>query len=272
MKLNLWDVCVGINLPDEGIEIIKKYQETDTVFENYRDKFWKDRDACYEEILDRHDAQEYFLYFFCKLACEVWKKYKADGISEEIFFDTFSDIRIWCENSKRRFGNYGIREQGWLWRHLEMTIFRLGRLQFEKMESEWEVNTERFSLKKGDPVISIHIPEGGALDFEECKNSFKQAYAFWGTEFPYVCHSWLLGVELKEILTETSNIIRFQSFFDIVEFDYGIREGEERIFGHLKDDPKEYDGDTSLQIRAKEVLVNGGKLGSGLGVLIVPDK
>ena len=128
-----------------------------------------------------------------------------------------------------------------------MTIFRLGRLQFEKMESEWNVSNGTFHLEKGETVISIHIPEDGKLDCEECKDSYEKAYQFWGRSFPYVCHSWLLGEELKELLNRDSNILQFQKFFDVVDIDYGIREGEERIFGHLKENIEEYEETTSLQ-------------------------
>lgn len=265
--MDLWDICRGINLSEEGIDIIRHIQETDVLFDYLREKFWQDRDSCYEEIMSGNDACGYFLYFFCKMACEVWDEYEKKGISKEVFFDTFSDIRIWCENSRRRFGNYGIREQGWLWRHFEMTIFRFGRLQFEKMGAEWNTKTAEFSLKKGDPVISIHIPEGEPLDIEECEKSFLKAYEFWGRDIPYVCHSWLLGPELRGLLDEKSNIIKFQKFFDIVETDYTVKEGEERIFGHLKEDPILYEEKTHLQRKAKKLLIDGGKLGSGLGVL-----
>ena len=201
------------------------------------------------------------------MACETWEEYKKKEISEKIFFDTFSDITIWCENSRRRFGNYVLREYGWLWRHVEMMIFRLGRLQFEKMDSEWEADLGDIHIRKGKTVISVHIPEGCPLDHAACEKSFRQAYEFWGTELPYVCHSWLLGAELRNFLSEDSNIMKFQQFFDIVEVDYSIREGEERIFGRLRENPELYEGHTSLQKKAKQHLLLGGRLGSGLGIL-----
>lgn len=265
--MNLAEFCKGIRLDLEGIAIINAYQETDQVFESLQEEFWKDRGNCYQKILKMQEPEKYFLYFFSKTACTVWEEYQKQGISEKVFFDTFYDLTIWCRNSKRRFGNYGIREQGWLWRHLEMTIFRLGRLQFEKMKSEWEVNLETVHIKKGEPVISIHIPEGGAMDIEECRKSFLLAKEFWGNDLSYVCHSWLLGPELSMFLGEETNIIRFQKFFEIVAVDYEIPEGEERIFGRLQENPENYEETTRLQKKAKEYLMQGGKLGGGLGIL-----
>ena len=89
-----------------------------------------------------------------------------------MFFDTFSDIAVWCQVCFRRYGEYGIQEYEWLWRHVEMTLFRLGRLQFEKTESLWEFEYKGRKTAVGDPVISIHIPEGQPLDPEACDMPF----------------------------------------------------------------------------------------------------
>lgn len=148
-----------------------------------------------------------------------------------------------------------------------MTIFRLGRLQFEKMESEWEVDFKEIHIQKGEPVISIHIPEDGKLDISACRESMEMAKEMFGEEIPYVCHSWLLGCELLELLEEETNIVQFQKFFEVVDVDYSIREGEERIFGILQENPKLYAQQTNLQRKAKAHLLQNGKLSSGLGVL-----
>ena len=65
-------------------------------------------------------------------------------------------------------------------------------------------------VKKGDPIISIHIPQGEKLTLESVRESIIQGMAFWGKEMPYLCHSWLLYPGLKDILPEKSNIIMFQ--------------------------------------------------------------
>lgn len=148
-----------------------------------------------------------------------------------------------------------------------MTIFRLGRLQFEKMGSEWEVDFGKIQLRKGDPVISIHIPEDGKMENAACREAFEMAKKMFGRDVPYVCHSWLLGAELAGFLEKDTNIMQFQNFFEIVDYDYNIREGEERIFGRLQENPELYAEETSLQRKAKEYLMQGRKLGSGLGIL-----
>lgn len=84
----------------------------------------------------------------------------------------------------------------------------------------------------------------------------------------YVCHSWLLYPELSEVLSVDSNIIQFQKHFYIYDVDAASREAEQRIFNQLKDNPFEYEEQTSLQRSAKAYLVAGHKLGSGYGIKI----
>ena len=74
---------------------------------------------------------------------------------------------------------------------------------------EWKI-----VLRYNDPMISIHIPEDGPMDIQECQLSLKQA-TDWFTEHEpewkgFFCQSWLLNPLLQEILSDTSNIKQFQ--------------------------------------------------------------
>lgn len=60
--------------------------------------------------------------------------------------------------------------------------------------------------------------------------------------------------------------MQLQTLFHIVAVDFEGREAEERIFGELETDPRNYAEDTSLQRAARKYLLSGEKLGSGLGV------
>ncbi|MNO50163.1 hypothetical protein D3C76_405320 [compost metagenome] len=84
----------------------------------------------------------------------------------------------------------------------------------------------------------------------------------------FICHSWLLDPELKKILGPESNIIQFQSQFNIYEVDKSSKEAEERIFNKLSATPQEYEENTHLQRSAKAFLIAGGKLGSGYGIKV----
>lgn len=265
--MNLRTFCEGISLQPFETDLVMEMDKTEREYGIMRKLFKEDRELFFQQILEEEHPEKQFLYYYCKMACETWEFYQEQGISEEIFFDTFSDIAVWSGNYREKMGKTGLMEYGWLWRHVEMTIFRLGRLQFEKTPSEWEFDWHGRRVKKGEPLISVHIPQGEPLDIGKSMESFESAFAFWGRDLPYVCHSWLLGNELKEFMKEESNIMQFQKFFEIVSADYVFREGEERIFKCLSDDPQIYQENTSLQKAAKKHLLNGGRLSSGLGIL-----
>lgn len=82
-----------------------------------------------------------------------------------------------------------------------------------------------------------------------------------------MCCSWLLCPDLKNVLDENSNILKFQSLFSIVETNYESREGEKRIFGNINDNACEYPENTSLQRNAKSYLISGVKFGDSLGII-----
>ena len=111
-------------------------------------------------------------------------------------------------------------EQGWLERHLSMKLFKLGRLQFSPGKAEMDIPA--LGITKGDPMMEIHIPAVGPLDQEECLKSIERAKEFFAKYDPdyqyryFTCHSWLLDTSLKQLLGETSNIIRFQNMFAVL--------------------------------------------------------
>lgn len=263
-----WD---EIRLMPEAVNELKKFIRNKEISEEeYTENctfFDKDRDLFYERVMSRANYRLHFLYYFSRMALNVWEKYAAKGISRKIYVDTFYDLTLWCGNCHRDFGEYGINEYGWFFRHLDMTLFRLGRLQFELLASPWEIRERVPQIQKGDPVISVHIPQGEKLDPAAVHSSLQQAYEFLGTDKPYLCHSWLLYPGLREILNKDSNILKFQEEFQLEAVDYAEREGEQRIFDVLKDDPLEYPENTSLQRNTKKYLLTGKRLGSGLGIL-----
>lgn len=265
--MNLQQFLRGIRMMPEAARAVEQIAVSEEEYSRMKRLFQSDRDAFYKEILERKDYRIYFLYYFCRMACDTYKCYRRRKIEERIFWDTFYDLTLWCENCYREFGEYGIQQYDWFFRHLECTIFRLGRLEFERMSSEWEMAGENLCIRKGMPVISVHIPQGEKLDIRLSEDSFRQAFQFWGREYPYLCHSWLLYPGLAEILPEDSNILQFQRLFQVVQTDYEGREAEQRIYGCVRDDPKVYPQKTSLQKKASQYLIAGGRLGNGLGLL-----
>lgn len=130
-------------------------------------------------------------------------------------------------------------------------------------------------LRPGDPILEIHIPEDGPMDFDLCSDSLVQARDRFGDLFPdrpfnvFGCFSWLLDPHLQQILPATSNIVRFQRachLFPLVEGDG--RGSLSRIF-HTED-LAAAPASTSLQRAVLEHMVAGGGLYGG-GAIICPE-
>ncbi len=206
------------------------------------------------------------------------KAYEEKGVPEAVFWDTFSDLRYKALECKEIHNVWGTFVAFWYPIFYTCDIVKLGRLEYENGEYELDQPYERggVSLKKGDPVKWIHIPSSGEpFDQAARLDSYRRAYEFFREELngrPLVCMSWswLLYPEYGKILSPSSNIVSFQHDFDIV----GREDGEEfgdawRLFGADYQKPTaELPQRTSMQRAFKKYLMEGGKTGEGIGVLV----
>ena len=124
---------------------------------------------------------------YIRMAVEVYEKYKEKQIEEQIYFDTFSDFRIWSEVCEKKCGACGLTECEWLSLPLELKIFRLGRLQFEPVCLQKEIHTEKCTLPEGTNVLNVHIPEDGRLRQTNVWIPFCRQKRFSGKAFPTFC-------------------------------------------------------------------------------------
>ena len=217
----------------------------------------------------RSKSELFKLAVILKLAFDVKRKYDYAGIDEKIYYDTMSDIKIWCDKT----GGKGLKNYDWLKNHVKFELFRLGRLQFQLYECKNKTLLYgKLPFAYGEKLIYVHIPEGESLGEEKCKASFDEAKEFFGRYFPeykykyYFCESWLLFEGNKEFMAKDSNILRFMHLFDIR---YSLKiDGQaiERIFGKRRLFKKNYSEITTLQRSAKKYLLEGNKLGVGIGV------
>lgn len=233
-----------------------------------------------EEIAAKAGLSPYtvWLLFLVEAAIPVREAFAAEGLPEQIFWDTFSDLRYKVLECKEVQGVWGNFVAFWYPIFYSRDIVKLGRLEYENVTYSEDIPYEKngYTVKKGDKVKSIYIPASGE-PFDEAARlaSYKKAYAFFqdelnGGPLVCVCHSWLLYPPYGEILSPTSNIVSFQRDFDIT----GQEASEEfddswRLFGGdykkpLEDLPER----TSMQRAFKNYLLAGGKAGEGRGVLI----
>ena len=182
------------------------------------------------------------------LSClpSVYEAYAKKGIDEKIFTDTFSDIKIWCDNAFEQYGEEGLVNIHWIAKHLSMKIFRIGRLQYEfsrflilphaKLKDVFKC-----PYKLGEKCITLHIPQGEKLDTDKCLSSLQEANAFFEKHYPdykYRCYTvitWLVNPELQTVLGDDSNIVRFGKLFNILGYVPDNDMNERRIFGYKKD-------------------------------------
>lgn len=242
-------------------------------------------------------------------------KYNSRGIPLHILKDTLSDLEIWMNHHRQKYGVWGLSELGWLVWHFRGGIFRLGRLQFlpntynekvkvfrnrangsvvalsddgdvikgnkitpnstvvrEPMElsmKEWEL-----VLEEGDRILEVHIPEGSKMTYELCKDSYRQAKEFAATYLPdqnikaFTCLSWLLSPQLRKILPESSNIVKFQSDYYCTTLLPDDAQMFERVFGMKLDDLSNAPRDTSLRRALLDYVADGNSVRGGAGFIL----
>lgn len=275
--------------PDKGlIEFLEKYLKQHRLQVNFYNMLC--RSGRWEPALGKNPQFKLCLVYV-SLPMTL-SRYQAAGISENIFWDTMDDIRIWIDDYKSKSNKYGLDELNWIMLHMTLKIFKLGRLQFQPIKYYFP-KPYKFhgrSVKFGDRVINLHIPRGEKLALEACRDSFKKAESFFSKKFPkyptdfFVCHSWLLYSKNKLFMKSDSNIVKFADMFDIVCETENPSQAYRWIFGERCDGikqvrirkkhgsyelPKSIDSFTSLQSSAVCYIKNGGTLGDAMAITIV---
>lgn len=221
--------------------------------------------AAYEKLTSTFQEDEdkiKILSCYLTGVSRVYDKYQEKGISGEIYVDTFKCFTRFIEECKAKTGKYAFDRAFWTWRQSSMLLFRIGELEYEIIE------------EKGKKEISIHIPSDAKMSDEIIDSSIKAAQEFFAIHYPeyadcdYVCDSWLLSPKLKELLNEDSNIIRFQNRFEIIEENKEAKDIFEWLFKTNEDaDIETLPENTSLQRKAKAILLKGDNIGIAVGML-----
>lgn len=270
MKYDLTFIIKKICNDDECDYIIKKLI-TLNHYDKYVDSYFLDKITFINEIKNNNEWRQWFLGFFSYMLLETYNKFieKYEKTQEKIFFETAKDIYTWAKDCKRKYGYWGIDEVKWVSNIIDLNLFRIGRLEFRihYLSKDYEVNNRLIS--SNTKLISIHIPSGGKLVLSECLKAIEEAYLFFDKKYSIMfCNSWLLDEKLSLFLNDDSNIIKFQKLFTIV--DKKDDDSCERfVFGECIEDKNKYIENTSLQRKLKKYLLEGGKIGSSLGLLFL---
>lgn len=233
---------------------------------------------------NRADGAAFCLSFALSEAERAFTQYQKLNIPEEIYYDTMRDISIWADTCKKEENIVGLCELSWIRHALYLNLFRIGRLQYQFFKTNHTVSgiplksRRQVPIKSGQPVLNIHIPEDGRLDYSACRESLEAARVFFATYFSqyaykgFVCDSWLLDPRNALFMRENSNILQFSTLFDcVVQTKRNNHELLRRLWGIHKASREELatlPENTDLQKRAKQYLLSGGKTGSGYGFII----
>ena len=205
-----------------------------------------------------------YLLYFCE---DTQKKYEEKGIDKKIMLDTFKDIVIWTDIWSGIEGELCLKEVNWLKQHLGMKLFKIGGLEFQIGKSYYSCS--KIGMEKGENVIDIHIAHGSDISPENVKKSFKNAITFFEKYFPehsfkyFTFGSWMMDDNLKKLLSENSNILKFQKNF--VQADITPEENYKALkyifkWNTTKENLSEFSATSSFAERIKEYVLNGGKL------------
>ncbi len=268
-----WSPC-----NDETKATIKKWYDKLEISKKYDSEFYdaleniKISDAVSIKTYDvnEKDGKRNLLSFL--FMCEELKReYNEKGINEDILIDTLKDIQRWTDIWSDLKGELWLEELAWLKRHMDMKLFKLGRLQFCMAEAETDIEDK---ISKGENVIEIHIPECGPLDIDECKKSIEAAKGFFKKFYPeyeykyFTCHSWLLDRTLKGLLNENSNILKFQELFDLIYDDKS-----DAILGYVfkwkadREDIKKMSCTSGFSQKVKDRILNNGDFFETMGII-----
>ena len=193
-------------------------------------------------------------------------------LGEEIYRETSADILYKTAECVESYGVVGISTLPWYEGLLRGLTISIGRLQYRLVKFRLEAyEGHGLSLKRGDPVVTIHIPSSGPLTEESCLDSYRRAHAHFASEFsggivPFVCHSWMLYERNREFFPEGGNLMRFMGDFEVLENTEGNNENLWRIYGKQYDDPSLLPRKTRLQASLADYLAAGNKMGVGYGV------
>lgn len=219
--------------------------------------------------IHRYTAELLILICMTKHAKEIYIKH---GYSEEIYKNTFLDLRYKLEECKAVKGIVGIFTASWFYRFFNLTRFALGRLQFELISFEKNYEKDGKVLFPESKVINVHIPKSGIpLTPQLCDEAFLMAKEIFKTQIngyiAFVCHSWLLYPKNAVFLSPSSNTYKFMKRFDIIESEID-KDGNDlwRLFDTDEKNPRRLPSDSSMRRAYVEHLKRGGSVGCGFGV------
>lgn len=261
-------LCRKINMPEEVTRKLAAIHSTLEIFPCLdlltREETWSAGLEQLKQALGEDPGG--FKRLCCMLRCALRAKaeYERWGIPEEIYVDTMAAFSRFVREHKESYGCYGFDRGFWTTRQVSAKLFRIGQLEYE------------LTTQEGESIVSLHIPTDVDLRPEVLLPSMQEGLAEFYRLFPayqgkkVYCHSWLLSPQLKKMLPENSNILRFQALFDIEPDSIPGKDVLLWVFKNPKMPREDYPENTSLQRKLKQFFLNDGQFLEGKGYLRLP--
>lgn len=181
------------------------------------------------------------------------------NIDLNIYFDTFKCFSRFLKETYLATNKLIFDRYFWTYKQTELSLFKIKELEYE--------------IDLINKEISIHIPSNANLKLDIVLDSLKSSYLFFKehfkevSEYKYTCSSWLLGKELVNLLNKNSNILRFQSLFNIVNTYIDNKDLYFFVFNTYNKDVTSFKEETSLQKKLKKYLLINRDYYSSKGIL-----
>lgn len=269
LTMDIYELCKKIELQPEITEkVLYYYKEINfNILYPYFTELYNRQ--TWNEGLDNiknniGEDPDYYKILTCMLTCvlETNKIYIEKGISDEIYVATMKYFTRFINEHMVSFGTYRFTWYWWVPRLISCNEFRIGELEYETVDNN------------GCKSISIHIPSDAVLNAVNLRKSYLDARKFFSEYYPeykdvdMFCDSWLLSPALKKLLSEDSNIIRFQKSFTIENVVYDNNSFMYWVYKRDDIPWEKLPENTSLQRRMKEYILDGGKIGVAFGKLV----
>ena len=222
-------------------------------------------------LADQFGSEAFDNFYIALFRCEAMaERCRALGIPEPMVMETLSDL-VTLTNTWYSFNEtLGLAEPEWIDNHLSVRLFQLGRLQFCMGCAPLPI--PEAGVLPGDPVLEVHIREGQPLTPEACSRSIAFAREFFPKYFPqhhfkcFLCDSWLLDPDLRRFSAEGSNILQFQSRFQIVKrFPSDTRLKYLFRWDARRHNLEQFPAASSFAARIKAHVLSGGALEDAVG-------
>ena len=280
------DICKKLDFPEESFSkleeayrLITNDAKANALFERALDSLLHPNEIVFgemtAEIVEKTGVNVYVLNaVLCVLSVEpLGEIYEREGQSEKLgmYLPRIKEALVSCKNDS---GVFGIKDAFWQWMFHELQCIRLGRLEYEPFHHFCD--TPYGEIKKGDPVVLIHIPRGGSLDMDEVMESLKLGYDYFKDKFknetvPFMTHSWLLYPPfLREVFKKGGNIQKFAGLFDIISENTAGYANFTNVFGcpYPGEDLSGVPTKTSLQRSMLDFVRKGNLMGEGYGIFL----